>query len=225
MKVKDQIEKMKRRDNRAYIRRVMWLDLDKRVEEVFERFKKENPDVGVLGSLYLSKLGDDEDYRSSQLTSDRFINATHVYFGARFLGVNKFNNDTKKFSIATESNAQLWYSQGPSGQVMVFIAPYASDLGEIEEKEIIIGYYSQPIDILAKNIERHFMVLSKYAVATSIHSSGSFSSYLYRKYLVMQDFRFKTEYRSKFISIIERILTPSLAVLAILVSLYTAGQI
>jgi len=220
-----QIEKLKRSDTQAYIRRVMWSSLDERVTKVFNNFKSENNGDSALGRLYISKLKDDENYRNSSLCSYQFLNALHIFCGTRFLGVNSFDKDKKKFFAATESNAQLWFSQGPTGNVLVFIAPYSSDLGEVTEKEIIIGNYSQPSDITDGNIKNHIKTFVKYAVATSVNSSGNIYSYLFRRYLIARDFRYKTELRSNVLRALERLLAPFLAILAIWVSLYTTGKI
>ena len=225
MLVEKYAEKMKRADTLAFVRRVMWKSLDERIRQVFDSKLESKSAINEFGGLYMSKAYDDEPIRSSKLISSQHINSTHIFTGHRLLGVSLVDRKKNTLKIASETNAQLWYSQGPSGQVMVFVAPYESDAGEIEEKELLIYKYKEPASISAVDIERHFKVFFKYCSYTSQHSANSLIHYLYRKRLMMRDFRYQSDFRAKFINVVERIAILIVGGAAVWASLYAGVKI
>lgn len=218
-------KKMERADAMAFVRRVMWKSLDERIRHVFDAHLEHKTALNQFGGLFIQKACDDEAIRSSRLISSQHINSTHIFTGRRFLGVSLVDQENKNLKIASETNAQLWYSQGPSGQVLVFVAPYKSDAGEIEEKEIIIGKYKEPAAILVDDVKRHFNVFFKYCSCTSQHSANSLLHYLYRKRLIMSDFRYRSDFRATAINVAERVAILIVGGAAVWASLYTGGKI
>lgn len=225
MKLKEAAEIIKRDHINAWIKRVNWRFMDERIQIEFERYTSDNESVNLLGGLYISRAKDNEPIRTADLISSQYINSTHIFTGHRFLGISIVDSETKKLKIASERNAQLWYSQGPSGDVLVFIGPYHSDAGKIEENEIIIGKYQNPSQITAQCIRKHFSVFFKYCSCTAQHSASSMSGYLYRQYLIFNDFRYKSTYRQKLIRTAERLLILVLGGAAVWASLYVGGKI
>ena len=225
MSVEKYAEKIRRADSMAFVRRVMWKSLDERIRQVFDAHSEKRSALNQFGGLYIRKACDDELIRSSGLISSQHINSTHIFTGHRLLGVSLVDREKNSITIASETNAQLWYSQGPSGQVLVFVAPYRSDAGEIEEKEIIIGKYKEPASISVSDIYGHFKVFFKYCSCTSQHSASSLLHYLYRKKLMMRDFRYRGDFRSKAISVAERMAILIVGVAAVWASLYAGGKI
>ncbi|MDL0433984.1 hypothetical protein QPM17_22850 [Marinobacter sp. TBZ242] len=225
MKLKEAAEIIKRDATNAWIRRVNWRFMDQRIQTEFESVASDKDSLNLLGGLYISRAKDNDPIRKSNLIISQHINSTHIFTGHRLLGISVIDPETKALKIASERNAQLWYSQGPSGDVLVFVGPYQSDAGKIEENEIIIGKYHNPSQITAQRIRKHFSIFLKYCSCTAQHSASSLSNYLYRKYLVFNDFRYKSTYRQKLIVFAERILILALGGAAVWASLYVGGKI
>ncbi|EPR7623987.1 hypothetical protein ACUW0T_005824, partial [Klebsiella michiganensis] len=61
--------------------------------------------------------------------------------------------------------------------------------------------------------------------STAQHSASNMRNYIYRQYLIFNDFRFKSTYRHKVIKTIERFLVLILAGAAIWASLYAGGKL
>lgn len=225
MSVEKYAEKIRRADAMAFVRRAMWRSLDERIHQVFDSHSQKISALKHLGGLYIRKACDDEPIRSSYLISSQHINSTHIYTGHRPLGISLVDREKKSIKISSETNAQLWYSQGPSGQVLVFVAPYRSDAGEMAEKEIIIGKYKEPASISVSDIRGHFKVFFKYCSCTSQHSASSLLHYLYRKKLMMRDFRYRSDFRSKAINVAERVGILMMGGAAVWASLYAGGKV
>ncbi|WP_147273108.1 hypothetical protein [Billgrantia montanilacus] len=225
MSVDKYAEKMARADSMAFVRRVMWKSLDERIRQVFDAHSEHTSTLNQFGGLFIRSARDDEPIRSSGLLSSQHINSTHIFTGHRLLGVSLVDQKKSNLKIASETNAQLWYSQGPSGQVLVFVAPYKSDAGEIDEKEIIIGKYIEPASISVADVKRHFRVFFKYCSCTSQHSANSLLHFLYRKRLMMSDFRYRSDFRAKAIKVVERVAILILGGAAVWASLYAGGKI
>ena len=199
--------------------------MDDRIQKEFEILNADSHSADIFGSLYISRSKDDEPIKSSNLISSQYINSTHIFTGSRLLGINILSPDNERLEVALERNAQLWYSQGPSGDVLVFVGPYQSDAGKINETEIIIGKYQNPSQITSKHIKKHFSIYCKYCASTAQHSASNMSRYIYRQYLIFNDFRFKSTYRHKIIKTVERLLVLTLAGIAIWASLYAGGKL
>lgn len=199
--------------------------MDDRIQREFEILNADSHSADIFGSLYISRSKDDEPIKSSNLISSQHINSTHVFTGLRLLGFNISSQDKKSLEIAFERNAQLWYSQGPSGDVLVFVAPYKSNAGKFNETEIIIGMYQNPSQITTKHIRKHFAIYCRYCASTAQHSASNMSNYIYRKRLIFNDFRFKSTYRHKVIKTVERFLIVILAGTAVWATLYAGGKL
>jgi hypothetical protein len=225
MNLEEAAEKIKKDSINAWMRRVNWRFMDERIQAEFDRYKSYSDSVGLLGGLYIRRAKDDELLKSADLISSQYFNSTHIFTGHRFLGVNVINAETKTLKTASERNAQLWYSQGSSGEVVVFVAPYQSDAGKFDESEIIIGKYRNPSQVTAQRINKHFSIFFKYCSCTAQYSASSLSGYLYRQYLVFNDFRYKSTYNQKFLRALERLLILVLGGAAVWASLYAGGKI
>lgn len=225
MKLTKAAEIIKRDSINAWISRVNWRFMDERIQAEFECVTSDKDSVNQLGGLYISRAKDNDPIRSSDLISSQYINSTHIFTGHRLLGISVVDPETKALKIASERNAQLWYSQGPSGDVLVFVGPYQSDAGKIEENEIIIGKYNNPSQVTSECIRKHFSIFFKYCSCTAQYSASSLSNYLYRKYLIFKDFRYKSTYRQKLIVFSERMLILVIGLAAVWASLYVGGKI
>ncbi|MCL7942921.1 hypothetical protein [Marinobacter sp. ATCH36] len=225
MSVAKYAKKMESADSMAFVRRVMWKSLDGRIRQVFDAHLEHKSALNHFGGLFIRRAYDEEPIRSSGLVSFQHINSIHIFTGHRLLGVSLVDQEKNRLKIACETNAQLWYSQGPSGQVLVFVAPYKSDAGEIEEKEIIIGKYKEPESVSVDDVKRHFRVFFKYCSCTSQHSANSLLHFLYRKRLMMSDFRYRSDFRAKAINVAERVAILIVGGAAVWASLYAGGKI
>lgn len=216
---------IKKADEAAFARRVMWSSLDERIKGVFDIFSAQEPYISTLGNIYLTRSRDYDPIRTSGLLSFQYVNSTYIHTGHRLLGANTINIKDSKFEIAKEWNCQFWYAQGLSGDVLVFMAPYESNAGKIEEKEIVIGKYKEPALITTTDIQKHFNVFFRYCACTSQNNSGSLLSYLYRQYLIYNDFRYNASFKAKFIKVAERIILLLLGASSIWAALYVGGKI
>ncbi|WP_415902198.1 hypothetical protein ACMXYR_14940 [Neptuniibacter sp. QD29_5] len=225
MNLKEAAEKIQKDSINAWTRRVSWRFMDERIQAEFDKYKSHSDSTGILGGLFISRAKDDEPLKSADLISSQHVNSTHIFTGERFLGVSVINPKNKALKIAAERNAQLWYSQSPSGEVLVFVAPYRSDAGKFDESEIIIGKYQNPSQVTAQRINKHFSIFFKYCSCTAQHSASSLRSYLYRQYLIFNDFRYKSTYKQKFLRALERLLILVLGGAAVWASLYAGGKI
>ena len=215
--------RMLRAEDEALIRRLNWSYLDKQIELEFHKITKNKNDCAILGNLYLTRQKDLEPIKSAYLPSYTIMNSTHIYTGTRFLGVNIVDQEKKNIQIGFEKNAQLTYSQSPSGYILVIISPYKSNAGEIKEKEIILGRYNSPGQINNRTIRKHLSIFFKYCACTSQHSASKLNNYVYRLYLVYNDFRYKTSFRTKGFMVLNRLLL-SLFTLVSLYILLTGGD-
>lgn len=202
-----------------------WRFMDELIQAEFNSYKSDTDSVDILGGLYISRAKDNEPLKSSHLVGSWYINSTHILTGARLLGVHVVNPESNKLEIAKEKNAQLWYSQSPSGDVLVFVAPYQSDVGKFNESEIIIGKYQNPSQVTSEAIRKHFSIFFKYCSCTSLHCASNLSCYLYRQYLIFNDFRYKSSYKQKLLRTIERLLILIIGGAAVWASLYAGGKI
>jgi len=225
--LKESASKIKKAHEHSCVKRIMWSALDERIETVFSEINKNKEDAAILGNLYLSKAKDYEPIRSARiyLCSYQYVNATYIHTGYRHLGVNIVDKDSKQLVSVTESNAQIWYSQSPVGDVLVFIAPYTSNAGKITENEIIIGKYKEPALINISDIHNHFNTFFKYCACTSQPCANSIKNYAYRKYLLFNDFRYRPDYRNKLFKYLERIFLFIFGAASILVTLYVSDKL
>ncbi len=215
---------IRRADSLAQVSRVMWRDLDKRIEDVYTRYILEVDDIKTLGNLYLSRSRDYDPIRSSGLLYTEVINSTHISTGRRDLGVFRIN-EKKELERTFERNAQLWYSQSPSGSLLVFVAPYTSNAGKANESEIIIGKYKLPTSVSHSEIKRHFRIFFKYCSCTSQNNAVSLRNYLYRQWLLFNDLRYKNSFRSQGFRLLERILLLIVGGISVWAILYVDGKI
>lgn len=224
MELKEAASILRRDAYKAWIRQLNWRFMDERIEAEFNKCKLDSSSENELGKLYLSKEKNSSN-KYCKLVSSQYINSTHIMTGTRSLNTFIYDVEKDSFVSACESNAQLWYSQGPSGNVLVFVGPYESDLGKIDENEIIIGRYKNPYQVNERVIKKHFSTLFKYCTCTSQYSASNFKPYLYRQYLIFNDFRFRLTYWQKMLRVAERVIIVALAAAAVLVSLYVGGKL
>ncbi|EMH1211865.1 hypothetical protein KDV32_09355 [Morganella morganii] len=223
MSLKKAAKEIERDQIYARIKRVNWIFMAERIETELKKIKIDTLSESKLGNLYLSK-SDNHLMERRRLLSYQYINSIHIYTGNRLLDLFIPNKDETDVMIARERNAQLWYSQGPSGEVIVFVSPYESDLGKFDENEIIIGKYTNPYQINEAVIIKHFSIFFKYCVCTSQHSAAKFTHYFYRQYLIFNDFRYRSTYIKKFIRNGERVVLVAFTVAAVLVAIYLKGS-
>ncbi|HCD1107559.1 TPA: hypothetical protein JD656_RS16415 [Morganella morganii] len=222
MALKKAAKELKKDQTDAWIKRINWIFMVERIEDKLKKLKIDTSSTSELGSLYLSK-SDNHLMERRGLLSFQYINSIHIHTGSRSLGLFIPNKDKTDVIAAHERNAQMWYSQGPSGEVIVFVSPYDSDLGKFDENEIIIGKYTNPYQINETVIIKHFSIFFKYCACTSQHSAEKFKHYFYRQYLIFNDFRFRSTYIKKFIRNGERAVLVAFTVAAVFVALYFKG--
>ncbi len=204
--LKEAAIKIQAADNLALDWRQQWNNLDQRIDSLLKALDGNELASETLGNLYKVQQKDDSVFVSSGLQTSQIINSTTLSFGPRALGVYKKSKDSKQYLLGSEEGCHITFSQGPSGQVAVLLGPYRSNLGEVQESEIIIRVYKHPDQITTKKIEKHFRVFFYYCVCTSQNSLRSNYRYLYRKWLIAKDLRYRSSVRTKAFNWVERTL-------------------
>lgn len=198
-------KKMKFRQGQAFTRRVMWKDMANRIDSIFKEISA-YPDTDELGGLQISHLPLPVPFiESCEIPYYERTNSIHISAVKRNLKTTAQNEKSRKYEPAYEKNAQLWYSQAPMGQVVVLVAPYKSNAGEVHEKEFIIGRYSEPSRIGTKEIEAHFRKFFRYCSCSSQTGTSNFPDFVYRVYLKYLDFRFRPSFHAAILRGVERI--------------------
>lgn len=215
------------REDRAYIRRAMWIDFEDRLEKFFQDLAGDNKLLSHFGNIYLSTTKDFYGSKiANQISRTNLMNYAQISSGTRILGFshNLKSAKNKSIKLATESEAALCFHQLSDGRVNVYLYPYKSDLVRMDEDFIFLGINLEPNYLTNEIIQSFTEKFFRYCLATSAISTGSYSSYLYRTRLRLLDFRYKKIQKSKLILIVEKILVIALAVLGVWATLLTGGR-
>lgn len=159
-----------REENNLFVRRVSWLDLHKKVYSFYQVFYQ-NKYSYIFGKFYLSSNQDYAPYsENSNIYRLNSLNQIQINTGHRLskiYHVSKENN----LEIIYEKNSTLWFSQDVTGGVAVFLAPYTSKNYSVDERNVLIKYYREPISITDKELQRIFKIYVKYCEATMAFSA------------------------------------------------------
>lgn len=181
------------------IRRVMWIDMDARVREIFKEIDG-SPHAHWYGNLYIHS-GLHPDVQKYYVTER--MNQLQVTCGIRLLGlrgieeveetkvVDDVEQTVKRIKPKThmEKEAAMWFSQAPAGGVTVFMSPYKSDIANMSEKEIIIGFFKDPTKLTDRKIRKMFSRFFKYLSISSAYHQHTALDYAWRLWLMYLDIR------------------------------------
>jgi hypothetical protein len=214
-------------DQRAYIRRVMWIDFEERLTQAFQDFCPTDSCAEAFGHLYLSysaKLN--PAYAKGQVLRSNSMNHAQVSTGIRPLKVahNLGKGDSSSLFFAYESGAAIVFSQNVAGTISVILYPYKSDLAKIDEHEILIASGLEPNELTLDRITKYLEKFSRYCVATSAHTRSSFSDYAYRLWLLALDKRNRGKQNRSILIAIEKFILLALAALGVWATLFTGSK-
>ncbi|MFP2398647.1 hypothetical protein C3433_01610 [Citrobacter freundii] len=213
-----------REENNLFVRRVSWLDLHKKVYSFYQIFYQ-NKYSYIFGKFYLSSNQDYAPYsENSNIYRLNSLNQIQINTGNRLskiYHVSKENN----LEIIYEKNSTLWFSQDVTGGVAVFLAPYTSKNYSVDERNVLIKYYREPISITDKELQRIFKIYVKYCEATMAFSAKKRGLYFFRLWLQFKDLRNKKKIKAFVIKVAAQALALLLAGLGVIATLYTGSVI
>ncbi|WOB27758.1 MULTISPECIES: hypothetical protein [Xanthomonas] len=219
--MKKQLERTQSRLHRgrikAFVSRVAWLDVERRIDRLFNEAK----DLGCdeIGNIYLSNQRDMPALKGTY--PDSVLNAVWIIVGGRPLNV-QFLDSNQKRMLLDERGGQLWYSQDATGAVTVFISPYSSTKMRMDEKELIIARYGCATSLNERRLRMHFNTFFRYLSVTSCHGDLGLRGYLFRLRLRIRDRRYANEWRSN----AYKVYVPAfLAFVGLIATLYTGNKL
>lgn len=187
------LEKYARRlaadSSRVFVRRVMWPDMEARVRKVFQSIQSSSY-KDQFGGLYIHN-GTHEVSKHYHRT--QILNQLQISCGSRLLGLSALEVEDGKIKHKTrfETHAALWFSQAPAGSVTVFMSPYKSDVSSMNEENIALGMYKDPVQLTEREIHKILSRFFKYLSITSALHQHTFLDYAWRLWLIYLDARSK----------------------------------
>jgi hypothetical protein len=179
---------------RMHIRRVMWLDMEERIRQVFDSAHQTMGKIDSPIRLHLSVNPTNwEVFKGGPVPSRVFItNTIYLVASSIHYPVTKTFGE-KAPEHVFDSGAQLWFSQSPSGGVNVFMSPFCSALHTIKEKELWVASYDEPAQLTERKLRRHLSVFARYLTETNMAAPPSLIGYLFRLRIMLADGRNRSE--------------------------------
>ncbi|WLG30171.1 hypothetical protein [Pseudomonas lurida] len=173
--------------SQAFVRRVMWIDMDERIKKVYSEVEH-SEFASRYGNLYLHE---GLSLEAKKIHTTQKLNQIQLSCGMRLLGLKGIDVDDgrTKLKINMEIEAALWFTQSPSGGVTVFMSPYKSDVLKMNEDDIIIGHYKDPSKLTVQKIRRLFTIFFRYLSITSAMHHQTVFDYGWRLWLIFLDIR------------------------------------
>lgn len=227
--LKTTAHRLRKAEQAAYIRRVMWLSFEERLNSVFSEIDSQGIDAEILGNLFISfsnlKNNSPESIQPF-VYSYNSLNQAQISVGCRTMGIwhNLGNNQQLEPNLAMEKGATISFSQDITGRVMVLLYPYTSDLAKVHEDNFILYFGLDPNDLTEKVIRKIFKIFFRYCDATSMLSVGSYRHYIFRLCLELRDIRNRQIQKNVILRFIEKTLMMGLAVAGIWATLYTSTK-
>ncbi|WP_110947889.1 hypothetical protein [Pseudomonas bohemica] len=183
----------------AFIRRMMWIDMEARIREMFREIES-SPQAGWYGGM---KIHNGLHPEANDIPANKRLNHLQVTCMTRLLGLSSVTEaeETReiegveqkvrliKRTTHLESDSAMWFTQTPCGGVTVFMAPYRSDLVSVNEKEIVIGMFKDPVQLTEGRLRRLFARYFKYMSMTSALHDHTVLDYAWRLLLMYLDVR------------------------------------
>lgn len=203
-------EQLNAYDQRAYRRRVMWLDLEDRIRLVFEEIGPRSGEENYLGRLHLSTLRDFHNDKFSRVST---MNQAQISAGWRNLGfMHRLGGEAENPSkLAVEGGAALVFSQMVNGTINITLYPYKSELAKVKEDNIFLAISMEPYALTEEKIRKYIVNFLKYCVASSAMSVGSYQCGLYRLRLRIFDYRYRSILKAGFLPVLEKTLALTFA--------------
>ncbi|WP_341961783.1 hypothetical protein [Pseudomonas sp. RC10] len=183
----------------AYIRRMMWIDMEARIREMFREIES-SPQTRWYGGM---RIHSGLHPKANEIPVNKKLNQLQVTCMTRLLGLSSVNEveevreiegveqkvKVTKRTTHVESDSAMWFTQTPSGRVTVLMAPYRSDLVSMNEKEIVIGMFKDPVQLTEGKLRRLFARYFKYVSITSALHDHTVIDYAWRLLLMYFDVR------------------------------------
>jgi hypothetical protein len=205
------------RDERlkAYVRRVMWLSFEERLEQVFNECQallSESHYGEEFGNLYLYIPKPHRHYNRTNFLRTAQISAGWLrHFVGHTVGIKDPNVEAEE---AGESGAAIFFTQNIQGKIAVFLYPHSSALSRVNEKQIMLNWGMHPNDLTIKELRKLIRLFLKYNAATSMMSAGRFKHYAFRYCLLFRDARNKNAQRVWLSNFIAKFVLPLAGLLA-----------
>ena len=183
----------------AFIRRMMWIDMEVRIRKMFKEIES-SPQARRYGGM---RIHNGLHPKANEIPVNKRLNHLQVTCMNRLLGLSSVKEveeirETEgveqkvrviKHITHLESDSAMWFTQTPSGGVTVFMAPYKSDLVSMNEKEIIIGMFKDPVQLTEGRLKLLFAKYFKYVSITSALHDHTVLDYAWRLLLMYLDVR------------------------------------
>ena len=178
-----------RRDN--FVRRVMWLDFEERVRG--NLYSATNSSAAqTFGGLYLRSSFEMNEFKLKQYSATRTNTTNAIYLFTGNLAPTLLKTYGKNApEWVADHKAQLWFTQGASGGVSVFMAPYVSELHNFKREQIWLAHYESPHQVQAKHIRKHARQFLRYCVDTSYQSPHSLGKALRLRWHTLMDLQYR----------------------------------
>jgi len=211
-------------EDKLFVRRVSWLDLHNKVYSFF-CFLEGDKNAGVFGRFYFSSNQDYAPYsENSNICTLNSLNQIQIHTGIRPSFIFHAD-DNNKLEMIFERSSTLWFSQDITGGVTVFLAPYTSQSHRVNERNVLVKYYREPMSITDKELKKIFKIYIKYCEATMAFSVQKMNLYCFRLWLQFKDLRNRKKIKTFSIRIATQALALLLAGLGVVATLYTGGVI
>ena len=209
----DAMARMRNQQRQMHIRRVMWLDMEERIRHVYDSAKKTLNTINSPVSLYLSVNPTNSAVFKEKPIPSRVLITNTIYLvaGSIHYPVTKTFGE-KAPEHVFDSGAQLWFSQSPAGGVNVFMSPFHSALHAVEEKELWVASYEEPVQLTERKLRKHFRVFARYLAETNMAAPPSLMGYLFRLKMMMVDRRNRSELLRTTAKLIANFVIPIVAI-------------
>ncbi len=228
-------ERLRADTNRAYIRRVMWIDFEERLSVAFQALCSDEGSCSQLGGVFLTtSMQRSVGNHKAGLQRSELLNSAQIHCGTRDLGVYcleprqaqevRAGAAPASLSLVTEHGAAIVFSQNVAGTIAVLLYPYESSAAKVNESNILLDFDLDPIDLDNRKIEKYLATFFRYCNATSAQSFRRLDLYLFRLTLVLRDFRNRRVQSKALLVFGERVLLVGLAILAVWAELYGSDK-
>jgi hypothetical protein len=185
---------IKDQQRRMYIRRVMWLDMEERIRQVFDSAQQTMCKIDPPIGFYLLVNPTNGEVFKGRLAPSRVLITNTICLVAssiRYPLTKTFGG--KAPENVFDTGAQLWFSQSPYGGVNVFMSPFSSPLHTFKEKELWVASYDEPAQLTERKLRRHLSVFARYLTVTNMAAPPSIVGYLFRLRMNFADGRNRSD--------------------------------
>ena len=218
-RLKSYAEQLRSADQNAFVRRVMWMDFEARLHQVWLNMRAQRSDIDVFGGAHMTYSSRHwPAYQARGLRPAHCLNSAQLTLGARTLRVlhalGANTNDEAGAKLAIDRGACAVFSQDVAGHVNIVFYPFSSDLAAPAEKLLVVFRGASPLSLSESRIGKYLELFFRYALATSSHRLGSRTDAWFRWRLWLLNLRYQSIGRAAMFSAVGWLLTFGVALLS-----------